>query len=570
MASPPLSPLRRCTTGSSSESRQAPARTVERGPPTLATRLPVFVLSWFRRPLPVWYHPDYRLPLPSIQARTAAEPRRADLVAWHLDSTGVLAVAKLRVPTPIAWEDLARVHTDRWLTALSEPETLAQVFGVAVAEARVDELMRTTRLACGGTLAASREALARKGPTLNLLGGFHHAASDHGAGFCPVNDMAVALAALRAEGFRGTVAVLDLDAHPPDGTARCGMDAWIGSLSGSRWDLPPEVHETTIPGADDATYLAALDVMLARMPACELVFVIAGGDVLAGDAFGLLRLTLDGAGERDRRVFTALRGVASVWLPGGGYHPSAWKVLARTAHLLATGKLRAVPPDTDPLRVRYADIARTIDPARLNDDDALFTAADIEESLGISTRAHRLLGYYTAAGLEYALFRYGFYAPLRRLGYDDFRVEIATNELGDRFRLYGGEHLLVEMVLARERIGTEDFLFVHWLTLRDPRACFSAGRPQLPSQDVPGLGLAREVGELLLRVATRLGLAGVAFRPMHYHTAYGARHDFQFLEPARQARFEALIAATDGQPLDDVSRAQQAWEPDVMVFRPRA
>lgn len=56
---------------------------------------------------------------------------------------------------------------------------------------------------------------------MNLLGGFHHARPDVAGGFCPVNDVAVAIAAVRADGFRGRVLVLDLDAHPPDGLAAC-------------------------------------------------------------------------------------------------------------------------------------------------------------------------------------------------------------------------------------------------------------------------------------------------------------------------------------------------------------
>src|SRR5205823_6058723 len=65
------------------------------------------------------------------------------------------------------------------------------------------------------------------------------------------------------------------------------------------------------------------------------------------------------------------------------------------------------------------------------------------------------------------------------------------------------------------------------------------GAVPLPGQDTPGLGLAREIGELLARIASRLGLEGVAFRPAWYHTAYAARHYFHFADPARQGRFEA-------------------------------
>src|SRR5262249_37124156 len=151
-----------------------------------------------------------------------------------------------------------------------------------------------------------------------------------GGGLCPVNDIAVAVAALRADGFAGQVCVIDLDAHPPDGTAEClGGDgrAWIGSLSASDWGAVAGADEGPLPdGCSDPAYVHALRRLLARMPRPALAFVIAGGDVLAGDRMGRLGLTLDGARRRDLAVHAALEGVPAVWLPGGGYHDDAWKV----------------------------------------------------------------------------------------------------------------------------------------------------------------------------------------------------------------------------------------------------
>ena len=111
-----------------------------------------------------------------------------------------------------------------------------------------------------------------------------------GGGLSAVNDVAIAIARLRAEGFDGHVRVLDLDAHPPDGTAACCADdrkVHITSISGSDWGpLPPHVDETVLDAADDATYLHALEAALGRARQGDLTFVLAGGDVLAGDAMG--------------------------------------------------------------------------------------------------------------------------------------------------------------------------------------------------------------------------------------------------------------------------------------------
>jgi acetoin utilization deacetylase AcuC-like enzyme len=535
-----------------------------------------------RAGLAVWHHADYRLPSASVEGRVGIEPRRAELVLWSLRAAGVVRERDVRVPERVSYADLARVHTADYLQSLHDPATLARIFAADPEALVVDELLEHARVACGATVAAARHALASRGPALNLLGGFHHAGPAHGGGLCAVNDIAVAIAVLRAEGFAGQVVTIDLDAHPPDGTAEClagDPRAWIGSLSGSSWGpLAGAVHETVLPrDTGDAAYLDALEILLARAPAPELAFVIAGGDVLAGDRLGNLGLTLDGARRRDRRVARFLEGVPSVWLPGGGYHPDSWKLLAGTALVLAgrgEDRVRA----GDPLEQRFAAIASGLDRGRLaaTSDDVL-TLEDIEADLDGRTRVRRLLGFYGSAGIEYGLSRYGILEHLGRLGYSGFRIAVDGADVGDRARVYGraggAEHLLIEVVLERRRIGDREMVFVHWLNLRNPRG---SPRDLLPGQDVPGLGIAREMAELFERIAARLGLAGVAFRPSHYHLAYAARSRFRFLDPARQGRFEALLRDLAGVPLPEATRLVEEgrvlldgqpyrWEADEMV-----
>jgi hypothetical protein len=133
------------------------------------------------------------------------------------------------------------------------------------------------------------------------------------------------------------------------------------------------------------------------------------------------------------------------------------------------------------------------------------------------------------------------------------------------------------VVLAREPIAGVEMLYVHWLTLRHPVARFTAGRQQLPGQEVPGLGLARETVELLIRVARRLGLAGLAYRPAWYHTAYTGRYYMRFVDPERQGRFEALMRDLAGVPLLQATMAlaegrvlldgrPYTWEADAMAY----
>src|SRR5215468_10320296 len=250
----------------------------------------------FGRDLAVWYSPDYRLPLSALEARTGFQPRRADHAIWFLLERRAVGRRNLHAPRRAGYDELSRVHTPELLDSLSRAETLARIWNVDPSDVPVDEVMNTVRLACGGTIEAARAVLAADNPrrvgrrAINLLGGFHHARPDGAGGFCPLNDVAVAIAALRADGFAGRVIVLDLDAHPPDGTLACLANDpywFIGSISVADWGPLPGVDETVLPGgAGDAAYLDALDALLARVPSGEIAFVIAGGDVLRGDSLG--------------------------------------------------------------------------------------------------------------------------------------------------------------------------------------------------------------------------------------------------------------------------------------------
>jgi len=537
--------------------------------------------------LPTWYAPEYRPPLAATAHTSGFEPRRADLALWYLLDAGIVDADDLHTPRPADWSDLRRVHAPRLLESLTRGNTLARIYVTQEGEMPVDAMLDTLRLACGGTVAATRHALEHGGPTLNLLGGFHHAGPDRAGALCAINDVAIAIALARDAGFEGLVGIIDLDAHPPDGIALCLVDdpsCWIGSLSGADWGPLGDVDEVLLPeNTGDDSYLAALDALLDRMPRPDLAFVLAGGDVLADDRLGALELSIDGAARRDARVADHLGDIPAVWLPAGGYTEQAWRVLAGTATVLALDGVVSVPAAADPLTTRYSRVAAEL--AHLDgddDDDLLFTEADLVSALGLPgpEATPRLLGYYTANGIELALSSYGLLDHVRRLGYDDLRVHLHKDPAGDVFRLQGmadgKEHHLVEASLSREHIGDEIVLYVNWLTLRHPRAHFSDRRPKLPGQQVPGLGLAREATVLLGNMAQRLGLVGVAFRPASFHVAFSGRHLCSFADAERQGEFLALCDALEDVPLVDATRlvdggdvslngSVYTWQADLMV-----
>ena len=192
------------------------------------------------------------------------------------------------------------------------------------------------------------------------------------------------------------------------------------------------------------------------------------------------------------------------------------------------------------------------------------------------------LGGVTGEAVEFALFRFGLLAFLERRGFTQFRVDLSTATSGaDRVSLYGRlggeEFLLLDQVMERRRIGDDEVLYVHWVSAQDPRRRFGRRRPRLPGQEAPGLGLGREILELLIIIARRLHLAGVAFTPAHYHIAFIVRARFRFIDPVAQGRFLAAVRDLGRLSLAAVSAAfaegrvrlngePAAWEPSEMAY----
>jgi acetoin utilization deacetylase AcuC-like enzyme len=190
-------------------------------------------------------------------------------------------------------------------------------------------LVRRSFLAAGGTLAAARASL-REGVGSNLAGGTHHAFPDHGEGFCVLNDVAIAIRALRRERLIGRAAVVDCDVHQGNGTAAIfeGDSAvFTFSMHGAKnyplFKTRSSLDVELADGTADEEYLAALARNLPRVfaHAPDIVFYLGGADPFAGDKLGRLSLSIRGLRARDEAVLRACRerGTPAVTVMSGGY-----------------------------------------------------------------------------------------------------------------------------------------------------------------------------------------------------------------------------------------------------------
>jgi len=285
------------------------------------------------------YHPGYQAPLsPGHPFPMSKYPLLKDLLCEE----GLLTDADILTPEPLGLEILALVHTPEYLAKLSNG-------GLSAAEQRrlglpwSEALWLRSRLAAAGTLLAARSAL-REGLAGNLAGGTHHAFADHAEGFCVLNDVAIAIAQLRAEGLIERAVVLDLDVHQGNGTASIFErdDAvFTFSMHGQRNYPVTKMRSSLDIGLADGTgddgYLDELDRHLPRVldeSRADMAFYVAGVDVLDGDRYGKLALTERGLRLRDRGVIAAVRerDIPLVIVPAGGYAESRERTALMHAH----------------------------------------------------------------------------------------------------------------------------------------------------------------------------------------------------------------------------------------------
>ena len=243
-------------------------------------------------------------------------------------------------PEAATWDELALVHTEDYLGKLRSG-TLSATDIAQLELPWSKEMVEGFRLMAGGTIQAALHACgiqrsadlqvrsSETGVALHIGGGLHHAFPNHGEGFCPLNDVAVAVRVLQQRGIE-RAAIVDLDVHHGNGTAFIfESDPRVFTFSMHQqhnypmWKPRGSLDIGLPDGVHDETYLRelakALPLVMASGPQC--LFYLAGADPYEDDQLGGLRLSRDGLRERDRMVYQAARAanIPTVVVLAGGY-----------------------------------------------------------------------------------------------------------------------------------------------------------------------------------------------------------------------------------------------------------
>ncbi len=204
-------------------------------------------------------------------------------------------------------------------------------------------------------------------------------------------------------------------------------------------------------------------------------------------------------------------------------------------------------------------------PERFECTMASFSGAAVCQDLFLNRYEEReLLDMIEAVGLAGFLRQEGFTKPLIRIDRDPNNIHY--------LKLYHDradpERLLMDLRLSQiiYTPGTKsaraiapggrfNVLAIEWITLRNPRRQFTAGRPRLPGQDRPGLGGVRFLGPLVETIARDLVADAVLDVPEHFHAAVMYSKYFTYLDPAREGMVRGVLRDLGSHPLALLSRA---------------
>jgi acetoin utilization deacetylase AcuC-like enzyme len=272
------------------------------------------------------FSPIYRYQLP---ANHRFPMEKYDLLPEQLLYEGSVSEEQFFHPEPLTDEAILLTHSPEYLHKL-KTNGFTRLEARKIGFPMSDALIWRGRHIAKGTYDCAQFAMDH-GVALNVAGGTHHAYADRGEGFCVFNDFAIASNMLVAEKKVKQVLIVDLDVHQGNGTARIFQDrpeVFTFSMHGEKnYPLKKEQSDLDIglpDGITDDYYLKLLKQHLPKVidrVKPDILFYLAGVDILESDQLGRLKVTREGCKKRDEIVFAEAkrRSIPVAVSMGGGY-----------------------------------------------------------------------------------------------------------------------------------------------------------------------------------------------------------------------------------------------------------
>lgn len=270
--------------------------------------------------IPIVFHENYDISFFGIEKLHPFDTKKYGKIAKHLEYVFNIYPEDLQKPEKISDTDLQLVHTREYLESLRYSSAAAKIAEMPVLRFVPNyfvqrNLLNPMRYATAGTVLGAQLALTH-GWAINLSGGYHHAKSNKGEGFCFFADIPLAIKKLREKKANLKVLIIDLDAHQGNGIELvCAGDknTFIfdmyskNNYPGDREAMKYIKFNFALRDCiQDAEYL---DILKTELPKAieqvkpDLIIYNAGSDIFELDPLGNMRVSKNGIIERDQFVF---------------------------------------------------------------------------------------------------------------------------------------------------------------------------------------------------------------------------------------------------------------------------
>lgn len=299
--------------------------------------------------VPIIFSKHYDITLLGLQRLHPFDSEKYGRVYQYLVNKVGIDTNRFHVPEIVSEKDLLSVHTKEYLSSLNKSINIARVAELMlislvpnfILQSRV---LKPMKYATGGTILGCRLAM-EYGWAINLSGGYHHAKSESGDGFCFFADIPIAVYKLFEKNPELSIMIIDLDAHQGNGYASIFKDdsrihifdvyneeIYPQDLEAKRYiefDYPIKSY------IEDKEYLSLLEREIGssmEKSKPDLIIYNAGTDILRGDPLGCMSISECGIIKRDETVFrNALNNKIPVLMVlSGGYTKKSAKVIGRS------------------------------------------------------------------------------------------------------------------------------------------------------------------------------------------------------------------------------------------------
>ncbi len=296
------------------------------------------MLKIFRRPRAwVVFSYEYFYGIPESDSRKTFDVMKYKKIRDHLVAGNYLHRKKILIPEMVSYDDMRLFHTNEYLKQIQVPSHVSRFLKLGYMNDWDVYILEYFRIVSGGTLMAAKHALLGNRVVFNLGGGFHHAHPDHAAGFCLINDVAIAIQKYRSLKPGLKTMIIDLDYHQGDGNLvfyKDDPDVFTFSLHAQSWIETQNESNLDINLPPDCSGEQYLSILREELPkvcndfAPGFIVYIAGSDPYEKDTLGDMNLSREQLFERNRFVLDMVRKkkLPMVVVAGGGYGPDSWEI----------------------------------------------------------------------------------------------------------------------------------------------------------------------------------------------------------------------------------------------------